>query len=234
VLSITPKQFADLLIAFREQPGNYTNAAKYALCQARTAKRAWEEGWPRRPWGRVPIRKLLEQEAEAARAARIQAEYKHAQEEADQAIMARADAIKARAEEAGMVKTGRKNATNLAIVAAKLVVIVDTMINAIHQQVNTPGFVFKPEEVRRWVATTSVTMLRAESVMRLALELERIVAGEPVAILGLRSADLTPQQMVDAMKGLARTMDRAQGLTDREQLGKARAAGAEQDALKKN
>jgi hypothetical protein len=49
-----------LVIAFEEQPGNFSYAAKWAGCVRPTAKGAWEKGWPEFSWGR-PIRAVIEE-----------------------------------------------------------------------------------------------------------------------------------------------------------------------------
>lgn len=74
---ITPELYERMLKAFREEPGNASYAARFAGCERRMTKRAWEKGWPQHGWAK-PIRHVLEEErftavAEAARRRREEA-----------------------------------------------------------------------------------------------------------------------------------------------------------------
>jgi hypothetical protein len=206
----------DLVAAFRDQPGNVSNAARRAGVSRATAHKAWEKGWRFKPWGKVPIEQVLKDEAEAARAARIAAEQEEARQEAERAIQARLDAIQARAEEATMVRHGRKGATNLAVISIKLTVLVDKLVNEMERRMDAGGLqTISPSEMRKWVMTMGTTMHHAHSVMRLALEIERIVAGEPISVIGVRVDHMKPEQMVEELSSMARTLERAQGLAER-------------------
>lgn len=67
------RQFYDLLVeGFRQNPGNFTRAAKFAGCDPRMSKRGWEEGWQK--WRGLafarPIREIIaEEEADAQQVA---------------------------------------------------------------------------------------------------------------------------------------------------------------------
>ncbi len=52
--------------------------------------------------------------------------------------------------------------------------------------------------------------------MRAALEIERIVAGEPIAVIGVRVDKMSPEQMVAELEGMHKTLARAQALADDE------------------
>lgn len=66
------RKWQKLVIAFREQPGNIKNAARVAVCDRATARRAWSVGYPEIK--REPIQVLLEREAEESEVARREKE----------------------------------------------------------------------------------------------------------------------------------------------------------------
>lgn len=212
---ITEEQYNALVNAFREIPGDIGNAAKIANCGRSTASKAWNTGWLQKNHKRLPIKVMLKEEQEAARARRIEQERKAITDEAERSLLARLDAIQARGDEAGMSKVGRKNATNLAIVSSKLVVLVDKMVERAKHEVETNLAGMTMRDIRAWIQTTSLTMMRAQQTMLAALQIERIVTGEPIAILGVRVDQMTPEQMVEELSGIAKTLERAQGVADR-------------------
>ncbi len=61
--------YARLVAAFIEKPGNYANAAAQAGTMEKTAKKAWNEGWPKLGLPAVQIRVKEEQIKARARAA---------------------------------------------------------------------------------------------------------------------------------------------------------------------
>lgn len=208
--ALNANTYETLRQAFIVEPGNIEHARKKAGCTWETAKQAWEFGWKNKPWA-PSIKAALEAEQHAVRAARMRKELEAEQLEQDKRVQARLDAIQARAEEAQGAKTSRKNAINLGIVSGKLVVLVDAMVNELHTKLAAPGMMsnMAPAEIRKWIHTASITVHRAEAVMRLALEIERIVVGEPIAVIGHRVENMSPDAMVKELQGLARTMERA-------------------------
>ena len=61
---LTEKKWRMLLGAYKEMPGNNSNAARVAKVDRGTAKEAWEVGWPEHGWR--AIRDLVSEEREAA------------------------------------------------------------------------------------------------------------------------------------------------------------------------
>jgi len=105
--SISQEFYDKLVTAFRSCPGNYTQAAKKAGCDKRTARRAWHRAWPERgDWCR-PIKDVLAVEKiDAAQQARIQAD--RAALAAEQAReRKRMESEKAHEEELQMLKVAR-------------------------------------------------------------------------------------------------------------------------------
>lgn len=58
---MTERKWARLIAAFRDQPGNFTNAAREAGITKETARKAWEAGYPKQ--NRKPIQQLMAMEA---------------------------------------------------------------------------------------------------------------------------------------------------------------------------
>lgn len=211
--ALTRELYGKLEAAFRAEPGNITAAARTAGCTWETAKKAWTTGWTRRAWA-PSIRATLEREIEEAKAARWRREQEAAQAEMDRQVQARLDSIQARAEEAQGSKVSRKNALNLAVVSGKMIVLADAMVNELKRRVDSGLSAFKDDDLRRWMNSAAMLVHRAESVMRLALEIERVVVGEPVAVLGVKVEDMSPEHMVKELQGIARTLGRAQNLSN--------------------
>ena len=178
-----------LLAAYRERPGNHTNAASVAHCDRRMAKRAFESGWPKAPWA-TPIKLALEGEQVSARAERARtrtSEFIAAQTERDHA---RQDAIDARSQELQGLKMAR--GVSLATFNALLRVMRDIQPLADRVRVMTDDLdnvtperaLATLDRVARLAATATNT---AQTVMRM----ERLHAGEPEVVLGVAMADLT-------------------------------------------
>jgi hypothetical protein len=208
---VTPELYEAILAAFRNHPGNFTTVAKVVGCAWRTAKRAWERGWvPTKAYAR-PIKFVLEAEAEAIRAQRITAELTAQRAEEDRRVAARVDAIQARQEEAEGAKAMRRNAIGLAVLSNKLLTASLLMSEEINRRVKDKATLeaMPMKDMRATLDMVSRAVARAQMAFRYAVEVERIIAGEPIAIVGVRSDKMTPDQLVTELEGMARTLARA-------------------------
>lgn len=110
------KEQHDLLVeAFRERPGVALHAAARAGVTYRTAKRAWDPGWPDPGWA-TPIRQLFEDEERSARAILASEQALQAKESAqirEERALARFDAARERAREAEGVRAALSNSLSL-------------------------------------------------------------------------------------------------------------------------
>ena len=200
-----------LLAAFRDAPGNVSNAAKVAHVNRVTAWKAWHKGWPKLPFARVPISVMLDTEREAARAHRIREELKAEEMAAEQRLQAKHDAIRARGEEAQGARAARGNALGLAGVSARLLKSCTAMVQELERRVGLGLHTMSDAEMRKWIDVGGRMATRALDTMRVALDIERIVAGEPIAVIGVRVDNMTPDQMVNSLEALDRTLARARG-----------------------
>lgn len=107
-----------LLRAFRETPGDFTEAAKAAACDRRTARVAWEFGWRETQWAK-PIKDLLDEEKIAARAELATATAAGYVPTSDRE-KARQDAIQTRAETARVIRSTRGNALGVMALTSKV------------------------------------------------------------------------------------------------------------------
>ncbi|HHH30691.1 MAG TPA: hypothetical protein ENK57_20435 [Polyangiaceae bacterium] len=213
----TVKLHARLLDAFRvlqenatgPLTGGYAAAAKVAECDARTAKRGFVKGWP--DYGLDSIADIVAAEQAAARAA-IQGELSEAAEAsvavvAKEKAAARADAIKARAEEGKLVRAARGNIVELLengreLLAGyrKLAPRVSKLIAAIEKKIDKllaeESETTDIGEMLDLVERTAAVLWRLSTSARAstsagmqALQMERLLLGQPTEIIGVTDLD---------------------------------------------
>src|SRR5690349_18045802 len=107
-----------LVSAYREIPGNASNAATEAGCDRRTAKQAYEVGWPARSL--PPIKEVLQSERNEIRAMRVESERRRREAVLAAKEDARSDALATKSEEARAVANMRRNSLVFSIVFAKI------------------------------------------------------------------------------------------------------------------
>lgn len=122
---LTRDTYEKLVAAFRERPGHFNHAARSASCDPRTAKRCWA-GPPYRfeTWA-VPIKGLLEEEAQALAISRRTQEKALAQARADAAAAGVERARKERADEVEqerqLLRVARSDVLSALAISAELV-----------------------------------------------------------------------------------------------------------------
>jgi len=209
---ITQDFYDKLLDAYRELPAHYTNAAKAAGTTRKTSRKAWHEGWPDK--GFPPIEQALKHEEELARAqlARArEAELTEAHETNREVRQAAAvDAAATREREVMMVRAARENVVGFLKATNDLLhggVILSGMIRETLDDMRANG--------KRPPLKTSVYLMNAmggalrqgNEAATLALRMERLLAGEPEAILGVQ--DMTVKECVREVRQAQRAMERA-------------------------
>lgn len=117
---LTRELYDALLQGYRSAPGNATRASAVAGCDHRLASRTWAEGWRGLPWAR-PIRDVLAEEAQDARAlaARALREAEAARVRASED--ARAESVEALAQERAILRAARSDVLAVLVLAAELV-----------------------------------------------------------------------------------------------------------------
>ena len=178
-----------LLSAYRERPGNHTNAARVAACDRRMAKRAWESGWEKAPWA-TPIKGALEGEQLSARAERARSRTEEFLVHQNERDAARMDAIESRAQELQGLKMAR--GASLAMFNSLLRVIRDVQPIADRVRAMTDDIEnVSPERALATLERVSRIAATATNTAQTVMRMERLHAGEPEAVLGIAMADLT-------------------------------------------
>ena len=207
------QQVWDLLIeAYREDPGNHSHASRRALVKRTTAKRAYEIGYPSRPWAIKPIKQLLVEDIQLARA-RLELEAEREELEEDQADLdaerdreaVRQHAITAKTQAGQLVASARAGAILGLAAAVKVATGLQKAMQRLGNELEAmadPAVKMTPKEV----GTLSSIMRRYASTLRelnasgqLAMEMERLRLGEPSQIVGLMT-DLDTMPMAELAK----------------------------------
>lgn len=243
---ITPQFYDQLLAAFRERPGEFAPAGRRAICDERTAKRAWFQGWPE--LGFPPIIKALEAEQEKARAEmqRREIETKLAMDRADEETRnaAVAQALKARAEVGEVLKGARAVALgNLAAIARitpGILLLADRIKTDLKELSANPVQPSKFDaegnvlEMKRFSTRELLEMSQrymhlSDSLSKQAqrtVQMERLYLGLPTEIVGVQEMPL--EEAIAEIEGAYHELEqaRARGLVALDG-GKARNAQAE-------
>ncbi len=193
--AITRDLYDALLEGFRVKPGNASHAADVAGCERRMARRGWEQGWERNAiWAR-PIREVIREELQAARAERVrmqEEEQEHAQGIRDRA---RADSIKANVEEAHKILQG-------------MMISTFPLLGKLKAALSDPNLQLKPKEMVRILKDTSGVVRQVNEAIKTSLEIERLRLGEPLRGDDVDD-DLGNDELLEDLLGIDRTLRRA-------------------------
>lgn len=188
-IRISRAQYDALVAAYREKPGQHSNAARRAGVGFRTAKLGWERGWDRPPWARC-IRKVLEEDAIAARKV---LEEREAEKAADSAVrrkerdLARLDAIEERAREAQAVRAAMSNAMGLLAVTGALAKASVALAQGAARDIvaDAQGEKIPWEQAVDTLKRLSWLSYRASGVTRSSMEMLRLHLGEPEQVIAI-------------------------------------------------
>lgn len=200
-----------LLDAFREVPGNYTQAARLAGTNPRTAKRAWLTGWRQYPWAR-PIQTVLREEAAAARSRRREQKLaEQAKRSADEELSAE-ETAKATSQETALVVAARANALLLVGAINRIFRAATPLASKLETNIVTSYDTGKITDLQLLRAFRDMGVLARHSseAARLALELHRIQQNRPIHVIGIEAMD--PDIAAMEMEALSRTLRRAEAL----------------------
>jgi hypothetical protein len=222
--------------AYRRFPGNHQAASEEirndprskGTCTWKTAKRAWDEGWPR--YQMKPIKDVLNLEEISSR--RLLEKEREKNEEqilvsiaSDEALLkekARQDAITARVSETLLVRAARDNVVELLAntkellkgfqqVAPKVALFLETMeVNDQQQAERTAMLLWR-------IAISSRAAV--ESGWK-ALQMERLLLGQPTDIIGMKDVDNISD--FDALKELEEAAKAAERVRERRKRREAR------------
>jgi hypothetical protein len=204
--AITLEFYEQLLEAFREKPGLCTAVARKVGCHRATAKKAWECGFPLAREGcRRAIRDVIYEEQERIRARQLE-EQKAASELtakrlAELAEKAKQDATTSRAEELKVARLARATAMQtlsaIATINAGVIRVgaevqkgLDALVTRakeINPKTNLPNGLALGELDRliKLLGTVAGANRSANDAAMRAVEIERLIAGEPSRVLGV-------------------------------------------------
>lgn len=214
----TRKLYDALVEGFRLAPANAAHAARVAGCERRCAKRAWEEGWRGLPWAR-PIREVLAEETQAARARAATEERRRREADDARREAARQEGIEAEAQERSMLKAARQDVLAAAVVSAELVPTMRALAVVIRNAVIDPdsGRVRDKPLVD---AKTSMTLLSRWTGMvgkvvyaaEVLAQLGRTERGQANAIVGHVEVEMSPEQTEEELLAGVELLARLRGL----------------------
>lgn len=203
----TRERYGKLLAGYRESPGNHAATASFVGCDWRTAKRAWELGWPKYPWAR-PIRDVLREEEESARKRAAALEQELSEREREHSDAAREEYIEARAQEQQLLKVARHDVMTALASCAKLSNAVQLLADHISTKLQQ-GLAHLPADkalrlLRDYVRVTKDAVLAADAVVKLS----RLERGQATQVHGFADEELS---LEDALHELDRA-DELRGL----------------------
>jgi len=188
--------YETLLVYYRDHAEDHAEAARRCKCTRKLAQTTYERGWRGLAWAK-PLREVLESEQMQARAARLKMERESLEAEERARMDARKDALEARAAEAKGAKLSRANAIMFSAACSKALVGLQRLVAEFEGRTQSPAAVqsMSLKEIRYWITTVSGAVRDAQVMLKTALEIERIVTGEPLAVLSIRTENMGPQEM---------------------------------------
>lgn len=204
--AITEQQRLRLLDAFRAQPGglrsHFTLAGKAAGVDWRTARRAWETGWP----GFPPVREQLAEQQIRARA-EMSVEVLRAKAAAAPALAAE-DAAQSAAREAMLARGAREVALAFLVEIGPL----RSHVKALSARVQEGGVEgLTPGEALSQMRDAVAVVAKVVELGQRAVAMERLRLGEPGAIIGLKAmpvADVSLEQAEAEAAAVQRSLAR--------------------------
>lgn len=234
--AITQEAWLKLVEAYRRLPGTESGAHRIAAAEvgldSRTARKAWEQGLTKGWHGaRKPIRDLLLEEQELARARLqdMQDEAKRAElerdaiERAEVRRKAMLDVTEARTQEGQVVRLIRANTLAALGSIAKLNQALQKAVSAMQYTVTAmcaddpvtgaPRLLGLGEmrTIKDLVATTTSALRQAGDAAQRAMEAERLLLGEPSRIVGIQVQPLSLTDARDRVAMAARAIARMEG-----------------------
>lgn len=205
--AITQEFYDQLLEAFRKSPGLCASVARKVGCHRTTAKKAWERGFPiSREGCRRAIRDVIYEEQERIRARQLE-EQQAASELtsrrlAELAEKAKQDATTSRSEELKVARLARATAMQtlsaIATINAGVIRVgaevqkgLDALVaraKEINPKTNLPNGLALGELDRliKLLGTIAGANRSANDAAMRAVEIERLIAGEPSRVLGVQ------------------------------------------------
>ncbi len=187
--TLTRELYDSLVEGFREAPGNGAHAARRAGTDRRMARRGWDLGWKNYPWAR-PIKLVLADEANLARA-RVADITRQAAEEADRKRdAAKEEHVKTLAEEQQILKVARGDVLGALVLAAELVPAMRHLAKRIiadcqPQPDGSPPLITAAAAMQL-MARHATLVQKAVGAAEAVVQLSRLDRGQPGTIVGVK------------------------------------------------
>lgn len=209
--------YESLVDFYRAHGPQYSQAAITTGCSQNIAKTAYERGWRGLVWAE-PIIEVLDKEAVVVRAARQKIAEEQAIAEENVRLQARKDAVDARTQEAQGAKLSRGNALRLAMVSMRMLLSMEHVAVEVDRRIKAELSTIPMSELRKWMSQISGMVKDAQTTLQMALAIERVVTGEPIAILGIQIDRMSIPQMFEQLEDVERTMTRLKALPEPSEL----------------
>jgi hypothetical protein len=216
---VDAKMYQQIVDAFRENPGNCYQVMKKVDCGHATAKRAWEQGWPKR--GYPPIKEALKSEQVVARS-RIEqeAELKMA-EGVDRSIeqgmtleRARQDAIKTLAEEGQLLLAARRGAIGINAAVGYMSPAIVAMAKDLRDDYLKNRATYTEAQKERKIRNFGLLARDVIPLAKIAIEMQRLYMGEPTEIIAQGHIsefdDMTTEELFQQVEGVSELLQKAQ------------------------
>lgn len=216
-----PKEWLALLDAFREHGANFSAVSQATGTLLTTCRRAYLKGLGNKFANSMSIQDLLTLEARAER--QKAKEEKEARDsvwgrtqdirvkEAEHEIALKKDALNTRTTEHALGKAGRSAALGLASVAAKLTLVATKAHDELVKRYGPDQDLGKLslKSLGATVDLAARTVERAARAVKMAVEVERIMQGNPLEQLGVKAENLTAPQITAELRGMEKLLRRA-------------------------
>lgn len=217
---LTRELYENLVIAFRETPGNATAAARHARCDRRLARRLWDgKEHQDAPWAERIKARLAREEAEATQEALRAQRAAHDQLEADRARL-RQEAAQAQEQERQLLRTARGDVLASLAIAAELVPAMRQVARAITEACKPDPHTgapptLDPFKAMRLLGQHALLVQRAVGATEAVVQLSRLDRGATTAHVEVAGTE--------AM-GLDAALDELEALDQVLRAGRARRA----------
>lgn len=187
----------------REHLADHTKAAEAAGVSYNTAKRAFDQGWPKR--NLPPIREVIEKEMLEARA-QLAHLNQVAGRDRDARALAEQDMMDARVTQARVVRMGRNNAISVLSMAETLMATGIELAQKVETLLKDPAW--QPTAAQCIALMRAIAQLSKDGVEQAKVieELEARILGNPDVVVGVVS--MSPDQAVATLIDGERTLDR--------------------------
>lgn len=188
-------RYDKIVCAFRDEPGNFRQAAVKSGVDWRTARKGWIKGWP--ALGFPPIKQVILDEQMASRSEAEREKRRAQREEAELALereveikdRARADAVSARKAEAELVRANRGNTIALVSITGRVLQGAlkgaEALEKAFADGQDIDGKRLSVAQRITLIDKLARTVERASRAARDTMAMERTLLGEPTEIIGI-------------------------------------------------